>query len=86
MGVGFGQRRGLTGDKASRWPVNSDVDAEARSRRRQATRRAIGGIMVAWTMGEATERVVVEVSACGRLAKPERLGEDTTYLPLSLHR
>ena len=86
VGVGVGQRRGLTGDEASRRPVASDADAEARPRRRRAARRAAGGSMVAWTMGEATERVVVEVSACGRLAKPARLGEEATRLPLSLHR
>ena len=80
------ERRGLTGDEARRRPITSDPDAEARPRRRRATRRAAGGTMVACTMGEMTERAVVEVSACGHLAKPARLGEDTTYLPLSLHR
>lgn len=73
VGAGVGQRRGrLTGDEASRRPAASDADAEARPRRRRAARRAAGGSMVAWPVGEATERLVVEVSACGRLAKPAR--------------
>jgi len=84
-GRGWAEKR-LTGDEASRRPVASDADAEARPRRRRAARRAAGGSMVAWTTGEATEQVVVEVSACGHLAKPARLGEDATRLPLTLCR
>lgn len=65
---------GLTGDEARRRAAASDAEEEARPRRRRAARRAAGGSMVAWPAGRGRrrERVVVEVSACGRLAKPAR--------------
>ena len=74
------ERRGLTGDEARRQPITSDPDAEARPRRRWATRRAAGATMVACTTAETTKRVLLEASACGCLANPARLGEDATGL------
>lgn len=82
------QRRGLTGDEASRRPAASDADAEARPRRRRPARRAAGGSMVAWPAGEATGAGGGGGGGIGVWPPCEacEVGEEATRLPLSLHR